>query len=94
MQLIVDHLTMRPKRVPDYLREMIGNQEGWPERTGRVRAGGAGPATPKPVIAVAPIRPAPSIPGSPESYSGWRVPWHPCSSGSTSTATSAWSSSI
>ena len=32
MQVIVDHETMRPKRVPAYLREMIGNQEGWSEQ--------------------------------------------------------------
>ena len=29
VQVIVDHETMRPKRVPDYLREMIRVQEGW-----------------------------------------------------------------
>ena len=29
VQVIVDHDTMRPKRVPDYLREMIRVQEGW-----------------------------------------------------------------
>ena len=32
VQVIVDHETMRPKRVPAYLREMIRNQEGWPEQ--------------------------------------------------------------
>lgn len=30
IQVIVDHDTMRPKRVPDYLRAMIANHEGWP----------------------------------------------------------------
>ena len=45
VQVIVDHETMRPKRVPAYLREMIRNQEGWSERTVRVRADGAGPTT-------------------------------------------------
>ena len=29
VQVIVDHDTMRPKRVPEYLREMIHAQEGW-----------------------------------------------------------------
>ena len=29
IQVIVDHDTMRPKRVPDYLRAMIAHQEGW-----------------------------------------------------------------
>ena len=29
VQVIVDHETMRPKTVPDYLRGMIARQEGW-----------------------------------------------------------------
>ena len=29
VQVIVDHETMRPKQVPEYLREMIRVQEGW-----------------------------------------------------------------
>ena len=29
IQVIVDHATRRPKRVPDYIRELIARQEGW-----------------------------------------------------------------
>lgn len=34
VQVIVDHETMRPKRVPAYLRGMIARQEGWPDPSG------------------------------------------------------------
>lgn len=33
VQVIVEHATMRPKKVPGYLREMIARQEGWSEKT-------------------------------------------------------------